>query len=293
MKKRTIIGVDIGGTKICAGRVVDGIVEKSSRYNIPNVSDIDAQAVVDEVKRAIKDVYIDSVEGIGIGVPSVLDRQTGEIYDVQNIKSWDRINLKDILEEEFDIPVYIDNDANCFTLGEKIYGEGKHYNSFVGITIGTGIGGGIINDGSLLDDANCGSGEFGMVPYLDGVLEDYCSGQFFKNKIKQDGFDVFQKALSGNKDAIQAYKDYGKHLGNAIKVIMYTVDPKVIIIGGSIISAKELFEETMWQSINSFAYKISPKKITIKYTDIDGDAQILGASAVYIDRSYQEFMKKA
>ncbi|MDE5000888.1 ROK family protein, partial [Francisella tularensis] len=78
------------------------------------------------------------------------DREKGLVYDVQNIKSWQDLHLKEILEAEFKVPVFIDNDANCFALGQRLYGKGKHYDNCVGLTIGTGSGGGLRHTGSLL-----------------------------------------------------------------------------------------------------------------------------------------------
>lgn len=178
IKNRTVVGVDIGGTKVNAGRVCGENLLDSYLSKIPPDAEHNAQSVIDVVINTIAKVFTSEVEGIGVGISSVADREKGIVYDVQNIKSWQDIHLKEILEAEFKVPVFIDNDANCFAIGQRLYGKGKQYENFVGITIGTGIGGGIINKGSLLKDSNCGAGEFGMLPYLDGILEDYCSGQF-------------------------------------------------------------------------------------------------------------------
>ncbi|MED7818856.1 MULTISPECIES: ROK family protein [unclassified Francisella] len=284
MINKTIVGVDIGGTKINAGRIVGDILLESYLNKIPETAEYDAQSVIDAVIDTISKVFSKDVEGIGVGIPSVADREKGIVYDVQNIKSWKEIHLKEILEREFKVPVFIDNDANCFAIGQRLYGKGKQYENFVGITIGTGIGGGIINNGSLLKDYNCGAGEFGMLPYLDGILEDYCSGQFFIKKIGIDGTEILKKAKNNDKDAIDIYKQFGKHLGVAIKSIMYTIDPEVIILAGSIISAREYFENTMWEEIQTFAFTKSIKKIKIEWSETAGDFQIFGAAAVYLDR---------
>ncbi|MFC4892142.1 ROK family protein [Pseudofrancisella aestuarii] len=288
IQNKVIIGVDIGGTKINAGKVIGTTLLKTSLNKIPAAGEYDAQSVIKVIKETIANVFSDDVEGIGVGIPSVVDRKTGTIYDVQNIKSWKEVHLKKILEEEFKVPVYIDNDANCFAIGERLYGKGKEYLNFVGITIGTGIGGGIINNGTLLQDSNCGSGEFGMLPYLDGILEDYCSGQFFIKKIGIDGAELFKRAKNNDTDAIEIYKQFGKHLGNAIKSIMYTIDPEAIILAGSIISAREYFENEMWEEIRSFAYTQSPKKLKLEWSSSDGDFQVFGAAAVYLDRVYNK-----
>ncbi|MDE4951107.1 ROK family protein, partial [Francisella tularensis] len=82
----------------------------------------------------IAKVFTSEVEGIGVGISSVAEREKGIVYDVQNIKSWQDIHLKEILDAEFKVPVFIDNDENCFAIGQRLYGKGKQYENFVGIT---------------------------------------------------------------------------------------------------------------------------------------------------------------
>ena len=142
-------------------------------------ADTGGSTTLNVLKDSIKSLKSPYTEAIGIGVPSVVDSVRGIVYNVQNIKGWEEVHLKTILEQEFGIPVFINNDANCFAMGEQIYGTGKRFDHFVGITLGTGVGGGIIQQGRLLADANCGSGEYGEMPYLDGILEYYCGSFFF------------------------------------------------------------------------------------------------------------------
>ncbi|WP_320169838.1 ROK family protein [Maridesulfovibrio sp.] len=276
-----VIGVDLGGTKVKAGLVAGGAIVSAASNLIPESSEYDADAVVEVVKDTIAAVFSGEVSGIGIGIPSMLDRENGIIYDVQNIKSWKEIHLKDILEAHFQVPVVMDNDANCFAMGEKLYGLGKNYENFAGITLGTGIGTGLINRGTLLADANCGSGEFGEIPYLDGKLEDYASGQFFKNNFKDDGPSIFVKAQRNDPAALQSYRQFGEHLGQAIKIIMYAVDPGNFILGGSIAEARDYFDPAMRAAIETFTFPTSLKNLVIEYSRLGGDAPILGAAAVF------------
>jgi len=281
--KRTVIGIDLGATKMKVGEVIGKKVVRTSSNLIPESGQYDADSVTDVLKETISDVFTDKVEGIGIGIPSVVDRKNGIIYDVQNIPSWKEVHLKGILEKHFKVPVYIDNDANCFAIGEKLYGKGQKYDDFVGITLGTGIGTGIINRGTLLSDANCGSGEFGMIPYLDGILEDYCSGQFFKHKIKVDGSRLPEKAAANDEFTLNVYSQFGTHLGNALKIILYSVDPGHIIFGGSIAESRAYYEDAMREELNNYGYPNSLKTLTIEYSELGGDSPVLGAAAVYLD----------
>ena len=188
-----------------------------------------------------------------------------------------------ILKKEFGVPVFIDNDANCFAYGEFKFGLGKGYKHLVGLTLGTGMGSGIITNGHLMGDANCGSGEFGMIPYKDGILEDYCSGKFFKNFYNSNGEELMILAREGDSMAIEAFNSFGDHLGNAVKTILYAVDPQVIIVGGSIVNSVDFFEPSLSRSIGDFAYKKVLENFEILYSKTSNIA-LLGAASLYYDR---------
>ena len=130
-QKRTVIGIDLGATKIKVGKVVGNKIIKASSNFIPESGQYDADSVVEVLKKTISDVFTKDVEGIGLGIPSVLDRKHGIVYDVQNIPSWKEVHLKKILEKYFKVPVFIDNDANCFAIGEKLYGKEPLKNNLV------------------------------------------------------------------------------------------------------------------------------------------------------------------
>ncbi|HJO95188.1 MAG TPA: ROK family protein [Victivallales bacterium] len=282
--KKAVLGVDLGGTNIRIGKVVGNSIVKTISEKLPDDKDSNADSVINTINKVIYQLMGDDVAGIGIGIPSVLDRKNGIIYDVQNIPSWKEIHLKDILEKEFDRSVFINNDANCFAIGERIFGKGKKYENFVGLAIGTGIGGGIINNGSLLKDVNCGAGEFGEMKYLDARYEDYCSSFFFKSR-NVDGFELYNLAMSGNLKALETFNEFGTHLGNMIKTVLFAVDPEAIIIGGSIADSHIFFENSMWNEIRDFTYPRSIQRLKIEYSELGNSAQILGAAALYIDSS--------
>lgn len=284
-----VIGVDLGGTNIRAGRVYNGEILNSSQSLVPAQTK-NPQEVVDIIIKTINDVITDKSEGIGIGIPSLVNREEGIVYDVQNIPSWDEVPLKKILEEYFNIPVYLDNDANCFALGERFYGAGQNSEDFVGLTLGTGLGAGIIKNGTLMQDANCGSGEFGSIPYLDSIYEDYCSGKFFKSNYNINGETMYEQASNGDVAATNAFKVLGEHIGNVITTIMFAVDPEMIIIGGSVAKSNKLYKESMINTIKSFPYSRSIKKLRIEFSELNHPA-ILGASALAFD-GIEKNMKK-
>ncbi|WP_462319453.1 ROK family protein [Marinilabilia sp.] len=152
------------------------------------------------------------------------------LFNELKIPSWKKVPVGEALSKHFDIPVYVNNDANCFAAGERFLGKGRQFDDFVGLITGTGLGAGIIKNGHLLPDQNCGAGEFGMIPYLDKNYEQYCSGQFFNTQGHLDGKEASQLADQGDMRALKLFTDYGKHLGNAIKTIIFALDPAAITL---------------------------------------------------------------
>lgn len=274
----SFIGVDLGGTNMRAGRISDNrLIEQASR---PTPKDVKkCEDTLDVLIEAIRAVWNEDVKGIGIGVPSVVDRKKGIVYDVVNIPHWKEVHLKELLESQFNVPVYVDNDANCFALGERFFGEGRNYENFVGLTIGTGLGGGIIQQGKLLSDANCGSGEFGMLPYKDEILEYYCSGSYFMNVWGIDGKEMYDRAMRKDDLALDAYRQFGEHVAAAIKMVVLTIDPEMIVFGGSVAAAHTLFEDSMYENLKDFAYPNSIKNLQIRFSTVENSG-ILGAASL-------------
>lgn len=274
----SFIGVDLGGTNMRAGRISDNrLIEQASR---PTPKDAKkCEDTLEILLEAIRSVWNEDVKGIGIGVPSVVDRKKGIVYDVVNIPHWKEVHLKELLESQFNVPVYVDNDANCFALGERFFGEGRNYENFVGLTIGTGLGGGIIQQGKLLSDANCGSGEFGMLPYKDEILEYFCSGSYFMNVWGIDGKEMYDRAMRKDDLALDAYRQFGEHVAAAIKMVVLTIDPEMIVFGGSVAAAHTLFEDSMYENLKDFAYPNSIKNLQIRFSTVENSG-ILGAASL-------------
>ena len=280
MKDKKIIGIDLGATNIRGGLVTGEKLSeiKSKRLNRAG----SAEEVLEDVFSIIESLPNNDISALGIGVPSVVDVVEGIVYDVQYIPSWKEVHLKRILENRYQIPVFVNNDANCFALGEYYFGKGVGFENMIGLAIGTGLGAGIIINHHLYAGTNCGAGEFGMVEYLDHCFEYYASGQFFQNIYQTDGQEVYEKAKSGDLMAQQWYGEMGKHLGNAIKMIMYTFDTSLIVLGGSVRFAYPYFRESMWNRINSFAYRKSIGKLRIELSELENSG-ILGAAGLYYD----------
>ena len=272
-----VIGVDVGGTNIRAGRLDQDkiLVQKSIPLRDKEV----LQKTLDQLIALIRSVMDKTVTGIGIGVPSVVDLETGTVTDVTNIPSWKRVELKRILEDEFRLPVRVNNDVNCFILGEHRHGVVKGISNVVGLAMGTGLGGGIIINNELYPGRNCGAGEFGLVPYLDDNIEGYCSSWFFQNKYNTTALAAFQKATEGDKEALASWKEFGMHMGNALKTVIYTYDPEAIVLGGSISNAYNFFKDSMADTLKTIAFPESVKRLKLFVSD-NSNIALLGAASL-------------
>ncbi|MBY0541886.1 MAG: ROK family protein [Sphingobacteriaceae bacterium] len=277
------IGVDLGGTNVRAGLVQKNNIIKVFSSKIE--SNGEENIVVNQVINAIQQVITAEVESIGVGVPGILNTQTGVIYDVQNIPSWKAVPLKDILENHFKIPVFINNDANCFACGEWYFTEeSTTENNLTGLILGTGVAAGLICDGKLYEGRNCGAGEFGMIPYLDHNYEFYCSGNYFKHFHNTDGEILYNLAKSNDKNALAIFEQFGIHVSALIKTILFAVDPQTIVIGGSVSKAFPFFESILWSSLQDFPYKPVIENIKIKASKYENIA-ILGAAALHAQKN--------
>jgi len=277
---RTVIGVDLGGTNVRAGLVAAGRLAEVR--SVPVRGRGSEEDVFEDLFQAIDAVMGPGVAGIGAGVPSVIDLGTGTVYDVQNIPSWKKVPLKARLEERYGLPVYVNNDANCFAAGEKRFGKAKPFDHAVGLIIGTGLGAGVIANGRLYSGANCGAGEFGMLPYLDLDFEAYASGQFFERVHGVSGSDLAARAGRGDRRALEIFAEFGVHVGEAVKTICYAVDPEIIVLGGSVSRSYEHFRAAMGETFRSYAYSLARERLRIEVSEAENIA-ILGAAALYFD----------
>lgn len=271
------IGVDLGGTNLRAGIVNEGKIIQQRSTILLNKDSLSKS--LSQLKSFIAPMINPSVQGIGIGVPSVVDVENGIVFNVMNIPSWKKVELKDILQKEFNMPVHINNDVNCFILGEHKYGLARPYRSVVGIAMGTGLGMGIIIHNKLYMGNNCGAGEIGLLPYLEYNFEYYCSSNFFEVIHKTSALDAHLEASKGNAKAKLIWDEFGGHIGNVIKAVVYTYDPEAIILGGSIAKAFDFFSDPMRKVFDNFCYPESIKRLKILQSG-DDSITLLGAAAL-------------
>ncbi len=270
------IGVDLGGTNIRAGLVDGGRLIKKEKVRCPSGGTCDE--VLEAISGVINLVMEDGVESIGIGVPSVVDTKKGIVYNVANIQSWKEVPLKAIMQERFSVPVNINNDSNCFTLGECMFGQCRGYSNVIGLTIGTGVGSGVVIGGKLYEGNNAGAGEIGSLPYNGSDYESWCSTPFFLSK-GTTGAEAAAKAAAGDAAASELWKEYGLHIGELIKAILYVYDPEAIVIGGGLAAAADLFKAQMQDSIRTFQYRKTMESVKIFFAE-NTDMALLGASAL-------------
>ena len=280
MQHKPVLGIDIGGTNIRAGIINNFKIEGLASKQINNKGSVDE--VFNDLIKVVNEVINDQVTAIGVGVPSVVDSHLGIVYDVQNIPSWKEVAIAERLNKLYRIPVLVNNDANCFALGEYHFGKGKGSKSMIGVTIGTGLGSGIIINGKLYCGPNCGAGEFGMIGYLDKVVEYYASGQYFTNVYNVDGKEVFERAKRSDVNALKMFDELGFHLGNAFKNILYAIDPEMIVIGGSLKNAWKFYSVSMMKQLNTFAFSRSMSNVQIHISELE-NCGVLGAAALHFN----------
>lgn len=277
MKNTKYIGIDIGGTKIQVGVVQNGTLIQAKWFETS--ASAPSEQILQELADHIETVMDDAVAGIGVGTPGLVDEDRGIVYNVQNIPSWQQVHLKQYLTQYFHKPVYLTNDANAFAVGEKLYGQGRPFANLVGLALGTGVGAGIIINHALYSGAQASAGEFGGVPYRDKTVEEYCSGKFFTQQTGRPGSEWHALAKAGDPAALTVLHEFGQHVGNALKIILFAVAPEAIFLGGSVSKCFEYFQAGMHDSLREFPFKRVTEQLVIAPSALE-NAAILGAAAL-------------
>ena len=255
----TTLGIDIGGTNLSLGLVDDGKIVQG--IHTPSFHPgMTLDETLDYLAAQIEKIFRVGTEKIGIGVPSVVDVKQGIVYDTQNIPSWTEVPLKEHLEKRFGVPVDVNNDANCFAMG--VYGTypvDSKPETLVVVTLGTGVGMGIVHEGKLFCGANCGAGELGCLPFKDGILEDYCSKKFFTGLL---------------------FDEFGQNMGALLCTVMYAYDPTHIALAGGIANNYPFFRQAMEEYIRAnFPYRKAVERLTLDICT-DDNIPVLGASLI-------------
>ena len=276
------IGVDIGGTSIVAARFSES--ELLERTEVPTGADRPALEIMESLYEAIENVLTDEVIGIGIGMPGFMNVETGEILQINNIPSFNGFAIRPKVEERFKLLTFQNNDANCFALGETYYGAGKKYNNLVGVTLGTGLGGGIILDRKIHTGLMGGAGELGCVPFHGGISEDICSAALFKNKYKTTGIDLYKRAKDGDQEALAVFDELAHNIGELLRIVTYVLAPEAFVIGGSVANSWDLLEKTVREDLDTkFLAPMISSKVDLVPAQLD-NAGLYGAAALCISQ---------
>jgi len=287
-----IIGVDLGGTKIAAALAnADGKI--ITDITLPTEAKKGKKYVIDNLKKAIYTLakgHKATIDCIGIGVPGPILYEKGIVIEPPNLPGWKRVNLKKLLEKEFNVPIHVDNDANCAALAEARFGAGKKAHNFIYMTISTGIGGGIIIDRKLYRGTIGAAGEFGHM-IIDskgftcgcgnvGCLEALGSGTAIKKRAGMDAIAVELAARQGDKEAQQVIRETAHYLAIGISNLVNIFNPEMVILGGGVSKMRELLLTPIRKEFRQYALKLTARGVKIVRAKLGSESGVLGAVAL-------------
>lgn len=312
--KRYAFGVDIGGTTIKMGLFeTDGTLLET--WEIPTRTQESGKYILrdiaDETEKKLKEKSISNldVEGIGMGVPGPVGAD-GTVFKCVNL-GWGIFNAGQELEGLTGLKVKVGNDANVAALGEMWQGGGKGYKNLVMVTLGTGVGGGIIIDEHILAGANGAAGEIGHIPVNDdetdtcgcgkkGCLEQYASAtgtvnmmkRYFKNHEQAESSlkdneaftakDIFDAAKAGDKAALETIDEVGIILGKGLASIACVVNPEVFVIGGGMAKAGDILLECIQKHYTKYAFHAACNT-SFKMAELSNNAGIYGGVRLVLE----------
>lgn len=267
------IGIDIGGSKIIGALVKGGRVFYKIKIETPKNKKtflIKLQTVIEQLIK--KAGGRQNIKGIGCGIGGVLDLKKGIILNAPNLRFLNNFNIKNWLEQKFSCKVKIDNDARCFTRGEHLFGAGKNYKNIIGMTLGTGIGGGIIMNNKMFYGANDSAGEIGHM-----VINPK------SQKLNLKTYDLEEltvKQIRKNKFSKKAVKEFEKNLGIGIANIINILDPEAIIIGGGA-TVERFLSKVKKEKAKFIISPKSRKNVKILIGKLGESAGAIGAAALF------------
>lgn len=320
-RTRYILGVDLGGTNIVVGAMPeDGSRELAIRSE-PTHAERGSEAVVDRIVSMIAQVISDVIAshnaqphdflGVGIGAPGPLDRERGIVIVAPNL-GWRDFPLRNAISDRIRLPATLDNDANCATLGEWWRGAAQGGRNVVGITIGTGIGGGIVIGGQLYHGSSDVAGEIGHTTIDStgrycrcgnyGCLEAYASGPAIalraREALERDEVSALHKMVKGDLDlltaatvyeaahrgdalALEVVRDTARFLGTGIANLLNTVNPDVVVITGGVTRAGDRLFEPLRAEVKRRAFRPAVAACRIVPGTLEGTAGVVGAVATF------------
>ncbi|OGW24568.1 MAG: hypothetical protein A2X59_03700 [Nitrospirae bacterium GWC2_42_7] len=304
MPKKFAIGIDIGGTNLRVA-LVSGEGEIIRKIKKPS-----SEQVLESVFESIAEIGDSEFAGIGLGIAGLIDRSRGRIFVSPNLHAVEGIEIVEIMKRKYKVPVFIENDANVAALGEKISGAGKGFDNFVLLTLGTGIGGGIIYHGKLLnvsaeighmsinpDGEKCPCGNTGCLENYasaramitkavsmleketESLLKECCKGSFYKITPE----DIYLSALDGDTLSRDILRDAGKYLGVGFANIINIMSPEAIILTGGLIGAWNIYVQEAIKEASRRALKDLFEAVKIIPSSLGDNAGLIGAASLVFD----------
>jgi glucokinase len=318
---RFVLGIDIGGTNLVVGSVAEDGSALHALDSEPTHAEAGQTDVLDRlitlaqrtIERTRKEVSGADIIGVGVGAPGPLDTKRGIVLLTPNL-GWVNLPLRQIIHERLGLPAALDNDANCAVLGEWWMGAARGTRNAIGITIGTGIGGGIIVDGKLYHGASDCAGEIGHTT-IDtegrrckcgnyGCLEAYASGPNIAMRAVEEikagavsrladyvGGDlrqvtaqtVYQAAHDGDQLALEVVNDTAKFLGVGIANLLNVFNPEVVVVCGGVTLAGDRLFDPLRREVARRAFKPAVSVCRIIPCELSGTAGVYGAAKVYLE----------
>jgi glucokinase len=301
MNRKYIIAIDLGGTNLKVA-LLDLQYKIKDKEIMGTRSFLEKDelisGIIHAINRVIKYNNLDKTDilGIGLGLPGPVDAKSGIVHFFPNIPGWREVPLRDILKNRIGLPVFLDNDAKIMALAEHRLGSAKGLNNVLCMTLGTGIGGGIIIGGKLYRGFNNAAGEVGHLPINEhgsscncgrtGCLEAYIGN----NKIIKDARKEFKRNISleelsmlaarGNKRAIKIWRKVGRRLGFALAGVVNLLNLDAIVMGGGVANAgRTLFDSTK-ESLKKQAMNVHGSHVKIFKAKLGNNAGLIGAAIV-------------
>jgi glucokinase len=312
-KTKYAVGVDLGGTNIKIGLVTQGgkIINKLS---IKTESDRGPQKVVENIKAGIHALLNKTkvhVHGIGIGCPGTVDHEKGTVENPPNLPGWRKVNLGKAISMEFEKDVFLENDANAAAIGELIFGNGKKFSSFIMVTLGTGVGGGIVINRKLYHGEFGAAGEIGHITInykgpkckcgSYGCIEAYAGNKYLKERVRNElkkhpnslllklidndyslvsPRKIQEAAEKGDQFSISVIEDLGTKLGAAFASLSNVLDISNYIIGGGVAGFGKPLFDAIKKSLTAKVMAPLKPRVNVLPAKLKNDAGIKGASAL-------------
>lgn len=301
MSKKYAIGIDLGGTNLRVALVSEEgeIVRKVRKSS--------SEEVFVSLLESIEEVNNSEIVGIGLGVAGIIDRKNGRVFSSPNLRAVEGLDLIHGIHQRFQVPVFIENDANVAALGEKMSGAGKNFENFVLLTLGTGIGGGIIHKGELLavsaevghmsinaEAEKCPCGNIGCLENYasaramiaravamlekgtESILKECCKGSIYKITPE----DIYNSALEGDTLSREILREAGRALGVGLANLINILSPEAIILSGGLVGAWNIYVQEAIREASRRAFKDLFDAVKIIPSSLRDEAGVVGAASL-------------